>query len=388
MNQGKILFSQILECVHSQQFQRCVNRYPMARVSKSFSAWDQFLCMSFAQMTFRESLRDIEACLAGRPQLYFMGIRGNVTRTNLAYAGEHRDWRVFADLAAHLIVKARRLYAADTTGLDIEQMVYALDSSTIDLCLTLFPWAKFRRTKSAIKLHTMIDLHGSIPVFISITDGKVHDVNILDVITFEAGSIYVMDRGYVDFKRLYRIHRSSAFFVLRAKRNMCFYVAVSNVVDGASGLRCDQLIRLKSAKGKADYPERLRRIRYVDPETGKSLTFITNHFDLPALTVAAIYKNRWQIELFFKWIKQNLRIKAFYGTHPNAVRSQIWIAICVYLMVAIIKKQHGIKESLSRILQVLSVNVFSKEPLHQLLAASTIRDEPITIRNQLIFNDF
>jgi len=386
MNQGKILFSQILECLHGQQFHRCVNRYPMARVSKSFSAWDQFLCMCFAQMTFRESLRDIEACLADRPQLYFMGIRGNVTRTNLAYAGEHRDWRVFADLAAHLIAKARRLYAGDTTGLDIEQMVYALDSSTIDLCLTLFPWAKFRQTKSAIKLHTMIDLRGSIPVFISITDGKVHDVNILDVITFEAGSIYVMDRGYVDFKRLHHIQRSNAFFVLRAKRNMCFYVAVSNAVDSASGLRCDQIIRLNSTKGKTDYPERLRRIRYVDPETGKSLTFITNHFELPALTVAVTYKNRWQIELFFKWIKQNLRIKAFYGTHPNAVRSQIWIAICVYLMVAIVKKQQGITESLSRILQVLSVNVFSKVPLNQILTSTHTRSKPIDTGNQLIFN--
>jgi len=338
MNQGKLLFSQILELLHPQQFHRCVDRYPMARVSKSFSAWDYFLCMCFAQMTFRESLRDIESCLSGRAQLYSMGIRGNVTRTNLAYAGEHRDWRIFADLAAHLIVRARRLYACDTTSLDIDQMVYALDSSTIDLSLTLFPWAKFRRTKSAIKLHTMIDLHGSIPVFISITDGSVHDVNILDAIAFEAGSIYVMDRGYVDFERLYRIHRSGASFVLRAKCNMRFYVVASNAVDVSTGLRCDQVIRLKTAKGKKDYPERLRRIRYVAPETGKSLTFITNHFELPALTVAAIYKNRWQIELFFKWIKQNLRIKAFYGTNPNAVRSQIWIAICVYLMVAIFKK--------------------------------------------------
>ena len=327
MNQGKILFSQILECLHTQQFHRCVKRYPTARVSKSFSAWDQFLCMSFAQITFRESLRDIEACLAGRSQLYSMGIRGNVTRTNLAYAGEHRDWRVFADLAAHLIAKARRLYADDTKELDIDQMVYALDSSTIDLCLTLFPWAKFRRTKSAIKLHTMIDLHGPIPVFISITDGSVHDVNILDVITYEAGSIYVMDRGYVDFARLHRIHRCNAFFVLRAKSNMRYYVSASNAVDKSSGLRCDQIICLNGVKSKMDYPERLRRIHYVDPDTEKSLIFITNHFELPALTVAAIYKQRWQIELFFKWIKQNLRIKAFYGTHPNAVRSQIWIAI-------------------------------------------------------------
>ncbi|HEY5749467.1 MAG TPA: IS4 family transposase [Chryseolinea sp.] len=388
MNVGQILFSQVIECLHPEQFRRCVSRYPMARRSKSMSAWDHFLCMAFAQMTFRESLRDIEACLAGRPQLCMMGIRGNVTRTNLAYAGEHRDWRVFADLAARLIIKARRLYAGDTTALDIEQMVYALDSTTIDLCLTLFPWAKFRTTKSAIKLHTLIDLHGRIPVFISITEGKVHDVNILDVIAFEAGSIYVMDRGYVDFQRLHGIHLSNAFFVLRAKSNLRFYVIESRTVDPSSGVRCDQIIRLKTTKGKTDYPERLRRIRYVDPETRKSLVFITNHFELPALTVAAIYKNRWQIELFFKWIKQNLRIKAFYGTNSNAVRTQIWIAICVYLMVAIFKKQHGIEESLGRILQVLSVNVFSKDPVNQLLTTANTRNEDSNICNQLIFNGF
>ena len=387
MNQGKIVFSQILECLHPQQFHRCVDRYPMPRVSKSFSAWDHFLCMSFAQMTFRESLRDIEACLASRPQLYSMGIHGNVTRTNMAYAGEHRDWRVFADLAAHLIAKARKLYADDATGLEIDQMVYALDSSTIDLCLTVFPWAKFRSTKSAIKLHTMIDLHGSIPVFIDITDGKVHDVNILDVIAFEAGSIYVMDRGYVDFARLHRIHCCGAFFVLRAKCNMRFYVMESRPVDRDGGVRCDQVIRLRTANGKRDYPDRLRRIRYVDAETNKSLVFITNQFELPALTVAAIYKNRWQIELFFKWIKQNLRIKVFYGTTPNAVRSQIWIAICVYLLVAIFKKLHGIEESLGRILQVVSVNVFAKEPLNQLLTHDHTRNEPIDIPNQLSFKD-
>ena len=316
-----------------------------------------------------------------------MGIRGNVTRTNLAYAGANRDWRVFADLAAHLTIKARRLYAGDAIGLDVDQMVYALDSSTIDLCLTLFPWAKFRRTKSAIKLHTIIDLHGSIPVFISITDGSVHDVDILDVIAFEAGSIYVMDRGYVDFGRLHAIHRSGAFFVLRAKSNMRFYVIESHKVDTGSGLRCDQIIRLKTSKGKRDYPERIRRIRYVDFETGKSLTFITNHFDLPALTVAAVYKNRWQIELFFKWIKQNLRIKAFFGTNENAVRSQIWIAICVYLLVAIFKKEHGIEESLARILQILSVNVFSKEPVAEILTTIHTRNDASDIPNQLSFKD-
>ena len=386
MNQGQLLFSQVLAYVHPEAFRRCVERYPMARVSKNFSAWDQFLCLSFAQMTFRESLRDIEACLSGRPQLYSMGIRGNVTRTNLAYANTHRDWRVFADLAAHLIPKARNLYAGDATGLEIDQMTYALDSSTIDLCMELFPWAKFRRTKSAIKLHTMIDLHGSIPVFISITDGSVHDVNILDVIPFEAGSIYVMDRGYVDFKRLHHIHRNNAFFVLRSKRNMRFYAAPSNPIDPTSGLRSDQVIRLKIAKSKMDYPDKLRRIRYVDPETNKSLTFITNQFELPALTIAAIYKKRWQIELFFKWIKQNLRIKKFYGTNPNAVRSQIWSAICVYLMVAILKKQHRIEESLSRILQVISVNVFSKDPIDQLLATPHPENITTTSHNQLLFN--
>jgi len=387
MNIGKILFSQVIECLHPEQFRRCVTRYPMPRRSKSLSAWDYFLCMAFAQMTFRESLRDIEACLAGRPQLYMMGIRGNVTRTNLAYAGEYRDWRVFADLALHLIAKARRLYSDDTTALDIEQMVYALDSTTIDLCLTLFPWAKFRRTKSAIKLHTVIDLHGPIPVFISITNGKVSDVNILDEIAFEAGSIYVMNRGYVDFRRLYGIHRSSAYFVLRAKTNMRFNVIESRSVPPSSGVRCDQIIRLKTTKGKRDYPERLRRIRFVDPETGKSLVFITNNFELPALTVAAIYKNRWQIELFFKWIKQNLRIKAFYGTSNNAVRTQIWIAVCVYLMAAIFKKQHRIEESLGRILQVLSVNVFSKEPVNQLLTTNNTRNNDHNICKQLLFKD-
>jgi hypothetical protein len=352
------------------------------------SARDQFLSMAFAQITFRESLRDIEACLHGCTHLYGMGIRGNITRTNLAYANEFRDWRVYEALGQVLIRKARRLYAGDSNRLDIEEMVYAVDSTTIDLCLSMFPWAHFRRTKAAIKLHTQIDLAGPIPVFISISDGSVHDVHFLDQISFEPGSIYVVDRGYLDFARLYRIDASSAFFVIRAKSNTRFYVLDSRHVDKAAGLRCDQTIRLSTDKGKASYPKPLRRISYVDIESGQKLVFLTNHFDLPALTIAAIYKSRWQIELFFKWIKQNLRIKAFYGTSENAVRTQIWIAICVYLMVACLNKIHGIDESLSRILQILSVNVFNKATLYELLTSYTTRDYQELISNQLTFNDF
>lgn len=387
MNYGKIVFSQILELIHPQQFQRCVNRYPMKRTSRSFSAWDQYLCMAFAQITFRESLRDIEACLRGCSHLYLMGIKGNVTRTNLAYANEHRDWRVYEALAQVLIRKARRLYADDSTGLDLDEMVYAVDASTIDLCLSVFPWASFRKTKGAIKLHTQIDLHGPIPVFMRITDGSVHDVHFLDQIIFEAGSIYVFDRGYLDFKRLFRIEKAKAYFVIRSKKNTCFYVRKSRPVDKSTGLRCDQVIRLSSAKGKRDYPQGLRRISFIDTETGKRLVFLTNNFDLPAITIAIIYKSRWRIELFFKWIKQNLRIKTFYGTSENAVHTQIWIAICVYLMVACLNKVHGINESLSRILQILSVNVFQKVPFNQLLANYDTRNSGNDICNQLTFKD-
>jgi hypothetical protein len=388
MNAGRLVFSQVMDMLHREHFDRCVARYPMPRSSRTFSGRDQFLSMAFAQMTYRESLRDIEACLRNSSHLYAMGIRGNVIRSNLAYANEKRDWRVFADLAQVLIRKARRLYAAEDHGLDIEEMVYALDSTTIDLCLTMFPWATFRQTKSAIKLHTLMDLRGSIPVFISITEGSVHDVNILDKILIEAGSIYVMDRGYVDFSRLHRIEQARAFFVTRAKSNLRFYVSQSNPVDRSTGLRCDQIIGLSIAKSKVDYPAKLRRIRYIDPETGQSLTFITNQFEMPALTIAAIYKSRWHIELFFKWIKQNLRIKAFYGTSINAVKTQIWIVICVYLMVACLNKMHGINENLSRILQVLSVNVFQKDPVNQLLAKFETMNEKSSNFNQLMFNDF
>lgn len=388
MNEGRTVFSQVMDILDPKELTRCVARYPMPRTSRGFSARDQFLSMAFAQMTFRESLRDIEACLSGSRHLYAMGLRGNVTRTNLAYANEHRNWRIYEALAQTLIRKARKLYAGDSNGLEIDEMVYALDASTIDLCLTMFPWAHFRKTKAAIKLHTMIDLQGSIPVFISITDGSVHDVNVLDDITFEPGSIYVMDRGYVDFARLYRIDQAGAFFVTRAKSNMAFYVSKSCPVDKTTGLRCDQKICLRTAKSKRDYPEKLRRIRFIDTTTGKSLVFITNHFGLSAITIAHIYKSRWHIELFFKWIKQNLRIKAFYGTTENAVKTQIWIAICVYLMVACLNKVYGINESLSRILQVLSVNVFQKVSFNQLFTEYATEGFEAPKSKQLTFNDF
>lgn len=388
MNAGRLVFTQITDVLDPKQFTRCVDRYPMPRASKGMTARDQFLAMAFAQITFREGLRDIEACLRGCSHLYAMGIRGNVTRTNLAYANRFRDWRVYEALGQVLIRKTRKLYASDSTGLDLDGMVYAVDASTIDLCLSMFPWATFRTAKAGIKLHTQIDLAGSIPVFMRITDALTHDVHFLDQIYFEAGSIYVFDRGYVDFRRLYRIEKANAYFVIRSKKNTRFNVVVSRPVDKASGLRCDQIIRLSSAKGKREYPQTLRRISYMDSETGKRLVFVTNHFGLPAITVAAIYRGRWRIELFFKWIKQNLRIKAFYGTSENAVRTQIWIAICVYLMVACLNKTHEINEKLSRILQILSVNAFQKVPIYQLLADFDTRSGEIENPNQLIFNGF
>jgi len=388
MNAGRTIFSQVMDVVDPKELARCASRYPMPRESRSFTVRDQFLSMAFAQMTFRESLRDIEACLSGCRHLYAMGFRGNITRTNLAYANERRDWRVYAELAQVLIRRARRLYSDDIHGLDIDEMVYALDATTIDLCLAMFPWADFRQTKAAIKLHTMIDLKGAIPVFISITEGSVADVNVLDDVSFEAGSVYVMDRGYVDFGRLYRIHRSGAFFVTRAKSNMAFYVSGSRPVDKSAGLRCDQTIGLKIPRSKRDYPEKLRRIRFVDGEKGKSLVFLTNNFNISAIAVCGIYKGRWRIELFFKWIKQHLRVKAFYGTSRNAVKSQIWIAICVYLAVACLNKIHEFDESLSRILQVLSVNVFQKEPVNQVLMKSNTREPEVDSHNQLMLNIF
>jgi hypothetical protein len=344
--------------------------------------------MVFAQLTFREGLRDIEACLRDSSFLYAMGIRGRVTRTNLAYANEHRDWRVYADVANLLIRKAQRLYSEDSDELDIEEMVYAIDSTTVDLCLSMFPWATFRSTKSAIKVHTQMALKGSIPVFIDVTEGSIHDVNFLDRVPWEPGSLYVMDRAYVDYERLYAIAQAGCFFVIRAKRNLDFQVRQSRPVNREEGFRCDQSIRLAGVKSRRLYPTLLRRIHFVDPDSGQDLVFLTNHFSLSPETVAAIYKSRWRIEIFFKWIKQNLRIKAFYGRSENAVKTQIWIAICTYLMVACLKKIHGIEQNLARILQVLSVNVFMKDHVNQLLANFDVRNQYDSNSNQLMFNDF
>ena len=388
MNTGRLVFSQIMDFVHRESLERCVNRYPMPRAHRAFSARDQFLSMAFAQITYRDSLRDIEFCLRGSKHLHAMGIRGNVTRTNLAYANEHRDWRVYQELASLLTTRARRLYADDGQDLGIEEMVYALDSTTIDLCMNLFPWATFRREKSAIKLHTLLDIRGSIPVFISITEASVHDVNTLDDIAFEPASIYVMDRGYIDFARLHTIEQARAYFVTRAKHNLAFYVVQSRPVDKANGLKCDQTIKLTIAKTKRAYPNALRRISCTDTETNVSFTFLSNHFGLSAQTIATLYKNRWKIELFFKWIKQNLRIKAFYGLSENAVKTQIWIAICVYIVVACLNKSLGINANLSKMLQVCSVNAFQKEPLNELLTKHALTTDEPPVCNQLTFNDF
>jgi uncharacterized protein DUF4372/DDE family transposase len=368
MNQGNTIFSQIMGFLPKFKFRQCVNRYNGNYRVRSFTCFDQFLCMVFAQLTYRESLRDIECCLrAMRDKLYHMGIRGKVSRSTLAHANENRDWRIYADFAQILIHEARQLYANEDFGLDLEETVYALDSSTIDLCLSVFPWARFRKTKGAVKLHTLLDLRGNIPAFISITDGKVHDVNILDVLAPEAGSIYVMDKAYIDFERLYTLHQNSAFFVTRAKINTGLKRLYSNPVDRATGIRCDQIAVLTGFYSKKSYPEKLRRVKYFDSDSGRKLVFLTNNFSLPAITIAGLYKSRWQVELFFKWIKQNLRIKAFYGTSVNAVKTQIWIAISVYVLVAIIKKRMKLDHNLYTILQIFSVSLFEKMPILQAL---------------------
>jgi len=387
MNEGRTVFSQILDTIHREQFERCVARYTMPRESRSFSTRDQLLSMAFAQITFRESPRDIEACLRGSQHLRAMGIRGRVTRTNLAYESENWDWRVYEALAQILIRKAQRLYTADKTDLDLDEMVYAIDSSTIDLCLSLFPWAHFRQTKSAIKVHTEMQIQGSIPVFIRISTGKVHYIHYLDQVVFQPGSIYVVDRAYVDFDRLFRIHQALAFFVTRAKTNLRFHVLESNPVDKTTGLKCDQIIALNTSKSKTAFPQRLKRIRFVDPESGKSLTVLTSHFSLPAFMISKLYKSRWQIELFFKWIKKKLRIKAFYGNSENAVKTQVWIAICTYLMIACLKKVHQIPESLNRIMQILNINAFQKVALDQLLTDFETNLKTFDIHNRLKFND-
>ncbi|MGH8208951.1 MAG: IS4 family transposase, partial [Steroidobacteraceae bacterium] len=364
MHTGKLLFAQLMEHLPPMVFERCVARYGGHHKVKSFSCMDQFLCMAFAQLTFRESLRDIEACLRSQAEkLYHMGIRSQVSRNTLANANATRDWRIYADFAQRLIGIARKLYADEPFGVDLTNTAYALDSTTIDLSLSLFPWAPFRTTKAAVKMHTLLDLRGNIPSFIHISDGKLHDVNILDQLIPEAGAFYVMDRGYIDFARLYRFHQAGSFFVTRAKKNMDAQRRYSHPVDRTTGVIFDQTLVLQGYQSAKDYPESLRGIRYKDPETGKRLLFITNNTALPALKICALYKARWQVELFFRWIKQHLRIKSFFGTSENAVKSQIWIAVSVYVLVAIVKKRLALSRSLYEILQILSLNLFEKTSL-------------------------
>ena len=365
-------------------FHQCVERYNGNFKVKDFTCLDHYLCMAFAQLTYRESLRDIEACLrAQQSKLYHMGIRSAVSRNTIANANKTRDWRIYADFAHSLILTARKLYAGDSFALDLENTVYALDATTIDLCLSMFPWAEFRTTKGAVKLHTLLDLRGSIPTFIYISDGKLHEVNTLDLVPLEPGAFYIMDRGYLDFQRLYPFHHFRAFFVIRAKSNLKFRRVYSGPTDRSTGIMCDQTILLTGVLSAKHYPEKLRRVKYYDADNDRTLVFLSNNFELPALTIAQLYRNRWQVELFFKWIKQNLRIKTFYGTSENAVKAQIWIAISVYLLVAIMKKRLKIRASLYTILQVLSVTVFERVPLLQALAELDYENETDVIDNQL-----
>ena len=384
MHSGKLVFAQLMEQLPLHTFRRCVAKYPSRYPALTFSHLDQFLCMAFAQLTFRESLRDIETCLrAHSAKLYHLGIRGGVARSTLADANERRDWRIYQDFALSLIQTARKLYAQDGFGVELTNTVYALDSTTIDLCLALFPWARFRQTKGAVKLHTLLDLRGSIPSFIHISDGTLHDVNILDQIAFEAGSFYIMDRGYIDFARLHGLHQAQSFFVVRAKSNLQFRRVYSRPVAKETGLRCDQTIQLAGRKSQRDYPGHLRRVKFYDAGNDKRLVFLTNHFDLPALTIAELYRARWQVELFFKWIKQHLRIKAFFGTSENAVKTQVWIAIAVYVLVAIVKKRLGSESSLYTILQILSLTLFEKTPIDQLLTNADNKSPESPAFNQL-----
>ena len=366
-------------------FRSCVNRYQGNYHMKSFSCLDQFLCMAFAQLSYRESLRDIESCLrAMQNKLYHIGIRGRISKSTLAYANEKRDWRIYADFAQVLISIARQLYADDDFGIELDETVYALDASTIDLCLSMFPWARFRKTKGAIKLHTLLDLRGNIPSFISITDGKVHDVNVLDELLPEPGSIYIMDRGYLDFQRLYLLNQCMAFFIIRSKKNTKFRRIYSHEIDKSTGLRCDQSIVLTGVKTKKQYPDKIRRVKFFDEVKGRSFSFLSNNFLVPALVVAELYKCRWQVELFFKWIKQHLRIKTFYGTSENAVKTQIWIAVSVYVLVAIVKKQMRLGDlSLYTILQILSVTLFEKTSLFQVLSTPKYTNIIQPLDNQL-----
>lgn len=384
MNTGKTLFAQLIDFLPWKTFGRIVARYDGDSRVRTLSCGGQYRAMAFAQLTYRESLRDIETCLSVQAsKLYHMGFSEPVRRSTLADANEARDWRIYAELAQRLIAQARKLYAKEDLGLELANTVYALDSTTIDLCLSVFPWAHFRTTKAAVKRHTLLDLRGSIPSFIHVSDGKLADVHVLDLLVPEPGAIYVMDRGYVDFVRLHTMHQAGAFFVTRAKSNMKAHRRYSASTDRTTGIICDQTIALDGHYAKQHYPERLRRIRFRDAETGKTLVFLTNNFDLPALTIAALYKNRWQVELFFKWIKQHLRIKQFYGTSENAVKTQIWIAVSVYVLVAIVKKRLRLEASLYTLMQVLSVTIFEKMPIQTALSSETSKCDTATEDNQL-----
>lgn len=384
MNSGKTIFSQIIDFLPQKKFRQCVERYKGNHRVRAFSCYDQLLCMAFAQLTYRESLRDIECCLRSvHEKLYHIGIRGKVSRSTLSDANENRDWRIYRDFAHVLIQEARNLYVNDDFGLELDETVYALDSSTIDLCLSSFPWAQFRQTKGAVKLHTLLDLRGNIPTFISITDGKVHDVNILDDLIPESGAIYLMDRGYLDFERLFKWNQHSAFFVTRSKSNTGLERIYSNPIDKSTGLRCDQVVMLTGHTTKKAYPEKLRRVKFYDAETDKTLVFLSNNFALPALTIANLYRCRWQVELFFKWIKQHLRIKRFYGTSENAVKTQIWIAVSVYVLVAIIKKQLNLDMSLYTILQIFSISLFEKRLIIQSINPDDYKKQITSLYKQL-----
>ena len=389
MNTGPTVFAQLMEFIPTYQFRLSVDRYQGHRYVKDFSCWDQFLCLAFAQLTYRESLRDIEACLrAQQPKLYHMGFRGRVSRATLAYANEHRDWRIYADFAQGLIRQARQLYRHEPFGVDLDQSVYAFDSTTIDLCLSLFPWAQFRRHKSAVKIHTLLDLHGSIPTNVYVTGAQVHDVHLLDRLLLEAGAFYLLDRAYVDFQRLYDFTRAFAFFITRAEQNTRFSRRGSYPVDRSTGLRSDQTILLTGPKTSQLYPDPLRRVHYFDADQDLRLIFLTNNFLLPALTIAQLYRARWQVELFFRWIKQHLRIKALYGTSENAVKTQVWVAIAVYALVAIVKKQLGLDLTLYKILQILSVTIFEKTPILQGFSNFTDELQNQDLGKQLNLFDF
>ena len=385
-----MVFSQLIAFLPDRDFRRCVERYDGdSRLREGgFSCWDQFLCMAFAQLTYRESLRDIEACLRAAPRkLYHMGISSRVSRSTLAEANQQHDWRIFADFAQMVIARARDLYAGDPFGEELQMSAYALDSTTIDLCLALFPWARFRRRKGAVKVHTLLDLHGNVPTFVWISDGKLADVRVLDQLIPEAGSFYVMDRGYVDFQRLYRLTQASAFFVTRTKQNVKLKRLTSRAKPSGEGIMSDQIVVLATPDSRQHYPDKLRRIRYHDQDNGRYLVFLSNNFDLPALTIARLYKARWQVELFFKWIKQHLRIKVFYGTSFNAVKTQIWIAITIYVLIAVAKKELGLTASIYQILQVVSVTVFERMPILQALQHEEAPENFEVISNQLnLFN--